>query len=104
MLNRVAGGSTGLAGILPVIWSSVRGWRRDEQLAVFQPSAVASFLMCLAVLGATGVLSLGTVWLFAAGLPCLLLGTLAGWSVYGKLDESGIPQRGFDGCCLSPVA
>jgi uncharacterized membrane protein YfcA len=88
VLNGVLGGSTGLAGILPVIWSSMRGWSRDEQRAVFQPTAVATFLMCLPVFGGTGAISLETIRLFVVGLPCLLLGTFAGWSLYGKLDEA----------------
>ena len=45
ILNGVLGGATGLAGILPMIWSGMRGWTRDEQRAVFQPTAVATFLM-----------------------------------------------------------
>ena len=38
---------TGLAGIVTVIWTGIRGWSRDEQRAVFQPTAVASFLMII---------------------------------------------------------
>src|SRR5215467_7511661 len=37
-VNGVIGGSTGLAGIVTVIWTSMRGWSRDEQRAVFQPT------------------------------------------------------------------
>ena len=37
-LNGVLGGMTGLAGILVTIWCTVRGWPKDEQRAVFQPS------------------------------------------------------------------
>jgi hypothetical protein len=42
-LNGLVGGSTGLAGILIVIWSNMRGWGRDEQRAAFQPTGVATF-------------------------------------------------------------
>jgi hypothetical protein len=41
--NGVVGGSTGLAGILIVIWSAMRAWPRDEQRAAFQPTSVATF-------------------------------------------------------------
>ena len=51
-LNGVVGGSTGLAGILIVIWSNIRGWQRDEQRAAFQPTGVATFLITLIALGA----------------------------------------------------
>src|SRR5262245_36345009 len=39
-LNGIVGGSTGLAGIVIVIWSALRGWPRDEQRAAFQPTGV----------------------------------------------------------------
>ena len=66
----------------------MRGWSRDEQRAVFQPTAVATFLMCLLAFGGTGTVSLDTLQLFAIGLPCLLVGTFAGLSLYGKLDQA----------------
>jgi len=84
----VVGGSTGLAGILIVIWSNMRGWQRDEQRAAFQPSAVATFLITLGALGGTGTISPDIVKLFALGLPALAIGTWLGWKLYGKLDEA----------------
>ncbi len=38
--NGVLGGATGLAGIIVVIWSQLRGWAKDAQRAVFQPVAL----------------------------------------------------------------
>jgi hypothetical protein len=88
VLNGGLGASTGLAGILVVIWSSMRGWSRDEQRAVFQPTAVATFLMCLLAFGSAGVVSGDSMWLFILGLPALVIGTLMGWAAYGKLSEA----------------
>jgi uncharacterized protein len=87
-LNGLVGGSTGLAGIVIVIWSSLRGWQKDEQRAVFQPTGVATFLIALIGLGAVGGITPDVIKLFAAGLPVLALGTWLGWIVYGKLDEA----------------
>jgi len=42
LLGGVLGGATGLAGILVTIWSGLRGWPKDEQRAVFQPTGVAT--------------------------------------------------------------
>jgi uncharacterized protein len=86
--NGVVGGSTGLAGILVVIWSNMRGWQRDEQRAAFQPTGVATFLITLVALGGTGIITADTVKLFAFGLPALAMGTWLGWKLYGKLDEA----------------
>ena len=82
------GAATGLVGIVVVIWSSMRDWKPDEQRAVFQPTGVATFLMCLLPFGGTGILTAETARLLVFGLPCLLHGTFAGWSLYGKLNEA----------------
>ena len=88
ILNGVLAGATGLGGILPTIWSSMRGWSRDEQRAVFQPTAVATFAMTLLWLGGSGVVTQQTAGLFLAGLPALAAGTWLGWKLYGRLDEA----------------
>jgi uncharacterized protein len=86
--NGVLAGITGLAGILVTIWCGLRGWKKDEQRAVFQPAAVAIFLMTAAWLGAKGALSGDTVQLFLFGLPALAVGTWVGFKLYGRLDDA----------------
>jgi uncharacterized membrane protein YfcA len=86
-LNGVLGGATGLAGILPTIWTGLRGWSRDEQRAVFQPTAVATFLMTILALGGIGAITIDTIRLFLIGLPALVVGSALGWILYGKLNE-----------------
>jgi uncharacterized membrane protein YfcA len=87
-LNGVLGGMTGLAGILVTIWSGLRGWPKDQQRAVFQPVAVAIFLMSAIWLGAKGAVTVDTIKLFAIGLPVLIAGTWLGLKLYGRLDEA----------------
>jgi uncharacterized membrane protein YfcA len=87
-LNGVVGGMTGLAGILATVWCGVRGWPKDQQRAVFQPVAVATFVMCAAWLGVRGALSADISRLFLFGLPALLAGTWLGLKLYGRLDEA----------------
>ena len=88
VLNGILGGSTGLAGILPMIWCGLRGWPKDEQRAVFQPTAVATFLMIIIWLGGAGAVTADVLRLFVIGLPALIAGTWLGWKLYGKLDEA----------------
>jgi uncharacterized membrane protein YfcA len=88
VLNGVLGGSTGLGGILPTIWCGMRGWPKDEQRAVFQPTAVATFLMIILWLGGTGTFTIDIAQIFAVGLPALFIGTWLGWKLYGRLDEA----------------
>jgi uncharacterized protein len=85
----ILGGATGLAGIVVTIWSGLRGWPKDEQRAVFQPTGVATFAMIALWLGGAGMVAIDTLWLFAIGLPAVLAGTWVGLKLYGKLDEAG---------------
>ena len=89
LLNGLLAGITGLAGIVVTIWSGLRGWPKDQQRTVFQPVAVATFIMSALWLGGRGAVPMDTVWLFVIGLPALLAGTWVGIKLYGKLDEAG---------------
>lgn len=86
-LNGVLGGMTGLAGILVTIWCGLRGWPKDVQRTVFQPVAVAIFLMSALWIGGRGAITPDTVKLFLIGLPALLAGTWLGLKLFGRLDE-----------------
>jgi uncharacterized membrane protein YfcA len=89
VLNGILGGATGLAGIIVTIWCGLRGWPKDVQRTVFQPTGVAAFAMSAIWLGARGDIDRATIWLFALGLPFLLAGTWLGLKLYGRLDEAG---------------
>ena len=86
-LNGVLGGITGLAGILVTIWCGLRGWPKDVQRTVFQPVAVAIFLMSALWIGGKGAITPDTIKLFLIGLPALLAGTWLGLKLFGRLDE-----------------
>jgi uncharacterized membrane protein YfcA len=88
VVNGILGGATGLGGVVPTIWCGLRGWPRDEQRAVFQPTAVATFVMTILWFGGVGAIGADTVRLFVYGVPALILGTALGWKLYGKLDEA----------------
>ena len=87
VLSGILGGTTGFGGILPTIWCTLRGWPKDEQRAIFQPTGVAIFLGTALCLGGTGSVTLDTMKLFLLGLPALLAGSWLGLRLYGKLDE-----------------
>lgn len=87
-LNGVIGGLTGLAGILVTIWCGLRGWPKEVQRAVFQPVAVATFVMSALWIGARGAITPDTIKLFLVGLPALLAGTWLGLKLFGRLNEA----------------
>src|SRR5262249_56236711 len=95
------GGGRGFAGMVVTIWSGLRGWPKDEQRAVFQPTGVATFAMIALWLGGAGMVATDTVLLFAIGLPAVLAGTWAGLRLYGKLDEGGVRKAGLGLLLLS---
>ena len=89
LAERHSGRHDRFGGILPTIWCGVRGWPKDEQRAVFQPTGVAIFLGTALLLGGAGTVTPYTVRLFLIGLPALLLGSWVGLRLYGRLDEAG---------------
>lgn len=95
VLNGVVGGATGLGGLLPAIWSNMRGWPRDEQRAVFQPTAAATFLITIFFLSGMGIVTQESMRLFAIGLPALVAGTWLGWRCYGQLNEDSFRRAVF---------
>jgi uncharacterized membrane protein YfcA len=88
VFNGVLGAATGLAGVLVMIWSGMRGWPRDEQRAVFQPTAIATFAMTIVWMGGAGSFTTEVGRLFLVGLPAVAVGTWLGWKLYGRLNEA----------------
>ena len=81
------GSMAGFPGILVVIWCSLRGWNKDQQRAVFQPASVALLIFAAGTLAVSGSVTRPIAELFLIGLPALLLGTWAGFALYGRIDE-----------------
>lgn len=84
-LGGVLGGLGGYSGVLPTIWTQLRGWPKETARAVYQPYVIAMQAVTLA----------GILWvafdraglnLLIVILPPLFLGTWIGWKLYGKLD------------------
>ncbi|MDI4231974.1 sulfite exporter TauE/SafE family protein [Bradyrhizobium sp. Arg237L] len=87
-LNGVLGGLTGLAGIVVTVWCNLRGWSKEVQRTIFQPVAVAVFLMSAFWLGAKGTITAETAKLFVMGLPCVMAGTWLGLRPFEHIDEA----------------
>jgi uncharacterized membrane protein YfcA len=82
------GSMAGFPGILVVVWCTMRGWSKDEQRAVFQPVSVALLVFAAATLIASGSFTRPIAELFLMGLPAVLLGTWAGFRLYGRVNEA----------------
>jgi uncharacterized protein len=82
----ILGGIGGYSGVLPTIWTQLRGWSKETARAVYQP-----YVIIVQAIALTGILWIaldraGLIMLLAV-LPPLLLGTWIGWTLYGKLND-----------------
>lgn len=86
-LNGILGGMTGLAGPVITVWCQLRGFRRDEQRAIFQPVILAAFAITAVSLTINGTVTTDLLRIYLYGLPALGAGLWVGLKLYGHLNE-----------------
>ncbi|HEX2216561.1 MAG TPA: sulfite exporter TauE/SafE family protein [Xanthobacteraceae bacterium] len=87
----ILGGLGGYSGVLPTIWTQLRGWPKDIARGVYQPFILMAQFVTLILLGVVA-LDRTAVLLFVAVLPPLAAGALLGWNIYGRLDDRRFRQ------------
>ena len=85
-LGGILGGIGGYSGVLPTIWSQIRGWPKAIARAVYQPYIIVMHALALAGIVWVTLDRAGAIMLVAV-LPPLLGGTWIGWQLYGKLND-----------------
>lgn len=90
-LGGVLGGIGGYSGVLPTIWTQLRGWPKAVARAVYQPYIIVMHALALAGIVWVTLDRAGAIMMTAV-LPPLLLGTWIGWQLYGKLDDRRFRQ------------
>jgi uncharacterized membrane protein YfcA len=90
-IGGILGGIGGYSGILPTIWTQLRGWSKETARAVYQPyviiiQGIALAGMFLVAFDRTSLI------LIVAILPPVLLGTWIGWQLYGRLNDRRFRQ------------
>jgi uncharacterized membrane protein YfcA len=90
-VSGILGGIGGYSGVLPTIWTQLRGWPKDVARGVYQPFIL---VMQIATLLAAGFVTfdLFALALIGAALPALLAGAWLGWLAFGRLDERAFRQ------------
>jgi len=86
LLAGILGGLGGYNGVLPAIWTQLRGWPKETARAVYQPFILATHIAILTCLGIVA-LDRYSVILLAVALPPLFVGVWVGWRIYGRLNE-----------------
>jgi uncharacterized membrane protein YfcA len=90
-IGGILGGIGGYSGVLPAIWTQLRGWSKEESRAVYQPFILMAHILTLTLVGVVALDRAGVVLFFFA-LPALLAGAAVGWKLYGHLDERRFRQ------------
>ena len=90
-LSGILGGLGGYSGVLPTIWTQLRGWPKEVARGVYQPFIL---VMQVATLVAAGMVTFDpmSLVLVVAALPALLAGAWLGWLAFGRLDERRLRQ------------
>lgn len=86
----ILGGIGGFSGALPVMWGDLKGLRKEQARAIFQPYIVAMQVVAAIALFAGGFFTRDSVILLGSILPALALGTWLGLRAY-----RAIPAEGF---------
>lgn len=89
VVNGLIGGLTGLGGVAVTVWCQLRGGKKDELRAIFQPVLFATFVMTAIAFALAGTFTMETLKLYALALPVLIAGIWSGFGLYGKLDDTG---------------
>ena len=90
-IGGILGGIGGYSGVLPTIWTQLRGWPKEMARGVYQPYVIIMQAITLAGIVWVAFDPVGFVLLIVV-LPPLLLGTWIGWKLYGKLDDRRFRQ------------
>lgn len=91
-VSGILGGFSGLSGILPTIWCSLRRWPKDRQRSVFQLYNSVMQTVTLTVYGIQGRLTAEVGWLLLAALPAVGLGAWLGFSLYRRIDDKAFAR------------
>jgi uncharacterized membrane protein YfcA len=88
VVNGLIGGLTGLGGVVVTVWCQLRGGKKDELRAIFQPVLLATFVMTTISFAVARVFTMETLKLYALALPVLIAGIWSGFGLYGRLDDA----------------
>lgn len=85
----VLGGIGGFSGALPAMWGDLKGLRKDEARAIFQPFIIAMQALAAVGLLAGGFFTRDSAIMLLACLPALAAGAWLGVRAYGVIPAEG---------------
>jgi uncharacterized membrane protein YfcA len=88
LIGGVMGGLGGLSGPAPTLWTTLRGWDRDAQRAVFQVFNLSMHALTMTAYLATGTISAEAARLCLVVAPAMLVPTLVGARLYRRFSDT----------------
>jgi uncharacterized membrane protein YfcA len=88
----VLGGLTGFSGVLPVVWTDIRGWSKAQRRSVLQAFNLSILFFALLSHAFWGLLTAEVALATAAALPGTIGGAWGGSLVYRRLGDRGFQQ------------
>jgi uncharacterized membrane protein YfcA len=85
----VLGGLAGLSGVLPIVWTDIRGWAKEERRSVVQSFNIAILWLALASHAVSGLLTRQVLIQAAVALPGTIGGAWIGAFIYRRLVDRG---------------
>lgn len=86
LIGGLLGGIGGFSGVIPTIWTQLRGWPKEHARGVFQPFILMAHVATMVLLGAVALDWDGALLVLLV-MPPLAAGTLIGWRIYGHLND-----------------
>jgi len=83
----VLGGIAGLSGVLPMVWTDVRGWTKEQRRAVVQTFNIAILSFALVSHAVSGLLTRQVAVAAIAALPGTIGGAWFGAFIYRRLAD-----------------
>ena len=83
----ILGGLTGLSGVLPVIWTDVRGWSKEQRRAIVQFFNLAILSLALVTHAVSGMLTRQIALDAMVALPATIGGAWIGAFIYRRLAD-----------------
>jgi len=83
----ILGGLSGLSGVLPTIWASLRGWGKEERRSLFQAFNLSILTLALISQAVSGHLTAEIGRAVLVAIPGTLLGAWGGAWLYHRLSD-----------------
>jgi uncharacterized membrane protein YfcA len=85
----ILGGLTGLSGVLPVVWTDIRGWTKEQRRGILQAFNISILSLALVSHAVSGLLTRQVALDVAFALPGTIAGAWIGAFIYRRLADRG---------------